>query len=236
MNVLTLFKKEFKSYFNSAIAYIALACFLAISSFLFFMDFFLFNQATMRGFFMFLPWIFLFLIPAITMRSWAEEKKLGTIETLMTLPVKDYEAVTGKYLASLAFLAIGIALTVTVPLTIAILGEPDSGPIIGGYLGALLMGSTYLAIGHWMSSLTRDQIVAFIGSLSVIFVLLLIGESFIFAALPDALVPFAEYLGLGSHFRNIGRGVIDTRDIVYYLSMTGLFIYLNIQNIRRRKW
>lgn len=236
MNVLAIFKKEFRSYFNSAIAYIALACFLAISSFLFFLDFFLYNQASMRGFFSFLPWIFLFLVPAITMRSWAEEKKLGTIETLMTLPVKDGEAVAGKYLASLAFLAIGIALTFTIPLTISILGDPDSGPIIGGYVGTLLMGSAYLAVGHWMSSQTKDQIVAFIGALTAIFVLLLVGESVILSALPDSIVPLAEYIGLGSHFRNIGRGVIDTRDIIYYLTLTGLFIYLNIYNVRRRKW
>jgi ABC-2 type transport system permease protein len=235
-NIYAVFKKELKTYFTTPIAYIIITVFLLINNWLFFRGFFIMNQATMRSFFGAMPWIFLFFIPAITMRLWAEEKRSGTFELLMTLPLKDIEVILGKYLASLVFLIITIGLTLSLPITISYLGEPDMGPIIGGYLGIIFLGAAYLAIGSFISSLTKNQIIAFILSIATCFALFIIGENMVLMNLPHFLVPFFEYLGLGSHFTSISRGVIDSRDIVYYLSIVYFFIYLNIRFIESRKW
>jgi ABC-2 type transport system permease protein len=235
-NVYTIFKRELKGYFNSAIAYICITVFLVLVNWLFFRIFFVEGQAHLRNFFNLIPWIFLFFIPAITMRLWAEEKKLGTFEILMTLPVKDYEVVLGKFLASYLFLLITLALTIGIPVTAAYLGDPDWGPIIGGYLGLLLMGGVYLAIGLFCSSLTMNQIVAFVVSIAVSFALFIVGENIVLFALPRFLVPFFEYLGVNTHFASISRGVIDSRDIIYYLSAIAFFLYLNVRALESRKW
>ncbi len=235
-NILAIFKKEFKAYFLSPIAYVFITVYLMVTNFLFFQSFFIINQAEMRSYFGLLPWIFLFFIPAITMRSWAEEKKGKTLELLLTWPITDVEVVIGKFLASFAFLTIVILLSITVPITIAVLGNPDPGPIIGGYIGAILMGAAYLGIGLWVSSLTENQIVAFIVGVVVTFVLFIIGNPFVTMVAPNALVPVLNYLGLGNHFESIGRGVIDTRDVVYYLSVIGFFLFLNVRSIESRKW
>lgn len=235
-NTAAIFKKEFRSYFNSAIAYIYIATFLVISSWLFFRPFFLYNQADMRPLFDVLPWVYLFFIPAVTMRLWAEEKKLGTIEILMTLPVKDHEVVLGKFLASHVFLSVAVLLTFPIPLTISLLGNADIGPIIGGYLGCLLMGGAYIAIGLYVSSLTENQIIAFIVGVSIIFAFFIIGHDIVLFTLPHKIVPFLSYLGLGTHFENMRKGIIDSRDIVYYLSIIGFFIFLNLRHIEGRRW
>lgn len=235
-NIIAIFKKEFRTYFDSPIAYIFITAFLVFSMWIFFRSFFLIGQANMRGFFSLLPWIFLFFVPAITMRLWAEEKKIGTIEVLMTLPVKDHEVIFGKYMAAYLFLIVTILLSITLPITLTIIGEPDLGPIIGGYLGALLMGGAYLAIGLFASSLTENQIVAFILGIAFCFFLFIIGENFVLMAIPSKLAAIFSYLGLGSHFESIGRGVIDTRDIIYYLSVIGFFLFLNIRTLESRKW
>ncbi|MGA1868625.1 MAG: ABC transporter permease subunit [bacterium] len=235
-NIIAIFKKEFASYFNSPIAYIYITAFLVFSSWIFFRGFFLIGQANMRAFFSLLPWIFLFFIPAITMRLWAEEKKLGTMEVLMTLPITDTEVVIGKFLAAFIFFAFSILLSFTIPLTLFFLGSPDIGPIIGGYLGALLMGGAYLSIGLFVSSLTENQIVAFILGIFFCFVLFIIGEDIVLMALPSTLASICSFLGLGYHFKSIGRGIIDTRDIIYYLSVIGFFLFLNIRSIESRKW
>jgi ABC-2 type transport system permease protein len=235
-NIITIFKKEFKAYFLSPIAYVFITVYLVATNFLFFQGFFIMNQASMRNYFGLLPWVFLFFVPAITMRSWAEEKKGKTIELLLTWPLSDLEVVTGKFLASFCFLAVSILLSITVPITIAFLGSPDVGPIIGGYVGALLMGAAYLAIGLWISSLTENQIVAFIVGVVVTFILFIISSPFVTMAAPYYLVPFLTYIGLGSHFESIGRGVIDSRDVIYYLSVIGFFLFLNIRSLESRKW
>ena len=235
-NTYAVFKKEFKTYFNTPIAYIIITVFLLITNWLFFRGFFLVNQATMRSFFGSMPWIFLFFVPAITMRLWAEEKRSGAIELIMTLPLRDVEVILGKYLASLLFLIITIFLTLSLPITVSFLGEPDMGPIIGGYLGIIFLGAAYLAIGSFISSLTRNQIIAFILSIAVCFGLFIVGENLVLMNLPHFLAPFFEYLGLGSHFSSISRGVIDSRDVIYYLSMVIFFIYLNIRSVESRKW
>ena len=235
-NILAIYKKEFASYFNSPIAYIYITAFLVFSGWIFFRGFFLIGQANMRGFFSLLPWIFLFFIPAITMRLWAEEKKIGTMEILMTLPVTDTEVVLGKFLAAFIFFSITILLTLTIPLTLFYLGKPDIGPIIGGYLGALLMGAAYLSIGLFVSSLTENQIVAFILGIFLCFILFIIGEDIVLMALPSSIASIFSFLGLGYHFKSIGRGIIDTRDIIYYLAVIGFFLFLNIRSIESRKW
>ncbi len=235
-HIAAIFKKEFKAYFLSPIAYIFITVYLVVTNALFFQSFFLMNQADMRGYFALLPWIFLFFIPAITMRVWAEEKKMKTLELLLTWPLSDVEVVVGKFLASFCFLAVSILLSITVPVTIMILGRPDLGPIIGGYLGALLMGGAYLAIGLWVSSLTENQITAFIVGVVCTFVMFIIGNPFITMAAPAFLVPTLTYLGLGTHFESIGRGVVDSRDIIYYISVIWFFLFLNIRSIESRKW
>jgi len=231
-----IFWKEFKGYFNSPVAYIFIISFLVFSNWIFFKGFFIMNQASLRSFFGLLPWVFLFLAPAVTMRSWAEEKKLGTMELLMTLPVKDYEVVIGKFLAGFVFLMVTLICTFPLPLTVMLLGNPDIGPIWGGYLGAFFMGGAYLAVGLFASSLTENQIVAFIVGIFLSFALLIVGENLVLINLPGALVPAFAYLGLGAHFESIGRGVIDSRDLVYYSTMIGFFLFLNGLSVESRKW
>jgi ABC-2 type transport system permease protein len=233
---LAIFKKEFKSFFISPIAYVFITVYLVVTNFLFFQGFFIINQAEMRGYFGLLPWIFLFFVPAITMRTWAEEKKVRTLELLQTWPVTDIEVVAGKFLASFCFLAIAIMLSITIPVTVFSLGSPDIGPIVGGYLGTLLMGAAYMAIGFWISSLTENQIVAFILGVVATFILFIIGNQFVTLVAPAALVPLLSYLGLGNHFESIARGVVDSRDIIYYLSVIGFFLFLNVQTLGSRKW
>jgi ABC-2 type transport system permease protein len=235
-NVLTIFGKEFKSYFVSPIAYVFIMVYLVVTNFLFFQGFFLINQADMRGYFGLLPWIFLFFVPAITMRTWAEEKKMKTLEVLLTWPIRDAELVVGKFLAAFAVLALALALSITIPITILFLGNPDVGAIVCSYFGALLMGAAYLAIGLWLSSITENQIVAFILGVVATFVLFIVGTPFVTMAAPAWLVPVLSYLGLGTHFDSISRGVIDSRDIIYYFSVIGFFLFLNVRSLESRKW
>jgi ABC-2 type transport system permease protein len=235
-DIFIIFKKEFKSYFLSPIAYVFITVYLVLTNFLFFQSFFLANQADMRSYFSLLPWLFLVFIPAITMRSWAEEKKTKTIELLLTWPVKDSSIVMGKFFAALAFLALALVMSFTVPVSIAILGNPDGGVIVGSYLGSLLLGASYISIGLWVSSLTENQILAFIGSIIIILFFLLIGTSLVTSFVPSQFVDILAFIGITTHFESISRGVIDSRDIIYYLSVIGLFLFLNVQSLESRKW
>ena len=167
--ILTIFRKELKSYFISPIAYIFMITFLVFMSWYFFRGFFIVGEASMRSFFTFIPWIFLFFIPAISMRSWSDENKSGTLAFLLTFPVRDYEVVIGKYLASLVLMILTVLGTLPLVMVVNFFGDPDMGPIIGGYLGVILLGSAYLAIGFVMSLTTKNQIIAFIMSLLVCF-------------------------------------------------------------------
>lgn len=234
--IFPLIKKELQGYFNSPIAYIFITVFLVLSNWLFFRTFFLENQATMREFFALLPWIFLFLVPAVTMRLWAEEKKLGTLEVLMTLPVRDSDVVLGKFFASLIFLTITILLSFPFVLILMFLGKPDLGLIFTQYLSSLLLGASYLAIGLYVSSITSNQIIAFILAVFLSFIFLIIGEPLVLFSAPNFLVPLLKYLGLGAHFDSMGRGVIDSRDLLYYLSITIIFLVFNIRSLARRIW
>jgi ABC-2 type transport system permease protein len=235
-NVVTILRKELKSYWNSPIAYIFATVFLALISWLFFENFFLEGQAQLRDFFGLLPMAFVLFVPAVTMRLWAEEKKLGTIELLMTLPLKDHEVVLGKFLAAFLFLAITILLSFPLAAIVALLGNPDPGPIVGGYLGALLLGAAFLAVGIFVSSLTSNQIVALVVSFLIAILLLMVDSSVVLSKVPAFLAPAFEFLGVRTHFESIERGVVDSRDLLYFLSVTGFFLYLNVRTIESRKW
>jgi ABC-2 type transport system permease protein len=232
----TLFKKELMSYFNSPIAYIFIAVFLVAGNWLFFQNFFIYQQATMREYFALLPWIFLFLTPAVTMRLWAEEKKSGTIEFLLTLPITEWQAVLAKFFGALAFMFIALLLTFTIPFSIAFLGRMDFGPVIGSYLGSIFLAGAYLSLGLLISSLTRNQIIAFVLGLVVCFAAFIIGSDFVLLSAPNFIAPLLSYLGLGTHFDNIARGVIDSKDVIYYLSFIFFFLWLNAGVIRKRAW
>jgi ABC-2 type transport system permease protein len=231
-----LFRKELMSYFNSPIAYIFIGVFLVIGNWLFLKNFFLIGQVSMRAYFDLLPWIFLFLSPAITMRLWAEEKKTGTIEFLLTLPVTDWQVVLAKFFSSLAFILISLLLSITLPITLAILGNVDWGPIIGGYLGALFLGGAYLSLGLFISSLTKNQIIAFVLGLVACFMAFIVGADFVLIGAPKFAAPIMKFLGLGSHFYNITKGVIDSKDIIYYGSFIFIFLWLNARIIQSRGW
>ncbi len=236
-NIKTILFKELKSYFNSAIAYIVIIVFLIIGGILFSISFFPSNIASMRDFFgsFFIQLIlFVIFIPAITMRSFSEEKKQGTLELLLTKPVEDIELILGKYFA--AFLLVCITL---IPTLLYFLGVWYLGPlafyeVITGYLAFLLMAAMYVAIGVFVSSLTENQIVAFIVSVLIALFFFLVGKFLMLLPLP--LVSFFEYFTTDYHFNNIMRGVIDSRDIIYYLSMTFFLVFLTKVSVESRKW
>jgi ABC-2 type transport system permease protein len=234
--VYTLIKKELASYFNSPIAYIFIAGFLIVGNWLFFNTFFLVGQASLRNYFAILPWLFLFLSPAITMRLWAEEKKAGTIEFLLTLPITDWQAVLGKFLGALIFMMITLALTITLPFTVNSLGSLDWGVVFGSYLGAVFMAGAYLSLGLFISSMTKNQIIAFVLGLAACFAFFIIGADFVLMTAPQGLAPIMRFLGLSSHFNNISKGVLDTKDILYYLSFMFVFLWLNAKIIANRAW
>ena len=235
-NVLGVYKRELRSYFDSPIAYIFIVVFLLLSTWLFFRGFFVYGQADLRGFFSLLPWTFLFFVPAVAMRLWAEERKLGTLELLMTLPVRDGEVIAGKFLAGLSLITLTVFLGFPLVIITAALGDLDPGPVWGGFLGAILLGGAYLAIGLFVSSLTDNQIIAFIVSVVVCFLLFIVGEPLVLINAPRSLAPLFSFLGLGAHFQSISRGVIDSRDVIYYLSIIAFFLMLNRVSLEGRRW
>jgi ABC-2 type transport system permease protein len=218
-----IFKKEFRTYFVSPIAYIVISVFLIVVGWFFFSTFFLFNQAGLRNFFVLLPIVFAFVIPAVTMRLFSEELHIGSYEILLTMPVTFREVVLGKFLASTAFIAAMLFPTLAYPVTVSFLGDLDWGPVVGGYVGALLLGASFAGIGLFASSLTRNQIVAFIIGVAVCFALVLIDK--IIFLVPAPLAGVLQYLGAGYHFENIAKGILDSRDILYFLSVIFLSLY-----------
>lgn len=235
-SVYVLFKKELVSYFNSPIAYIYLAVFLVLGNWLFVKPFFLNAELSMRAYFGLWPWLLLFMAPAITMRSWSEEKKSGTIEFLLTLPLSSWQLVLAKFAAAWSFLLISLALTLSLPISLSRLGQLDWGPVIGGYLGAAILGATYLAIGLVMSVMTKNQIIALISSLSLSFLLFIVGQDFILATVGGGLAKLLAFISLGTRFENIARGLIDSRDVIYYVSLSYLCLWLNVKLLEARKW
>ncbi|MBW2145027.1 MAG: ABC transporter permease subunit [Deltaproteobacteria bacterium] len=221
--VKNIFWKEFMTYFLSPIAYIVISIFLLITGWFFFMVFFLYNQADLRDFFGLLPIIFSFVVPAITMRLFSEELNIGSYEILLTLPVTSRDVILGKFLASVAFISAMLVPTLAYPITISFIGQLDWGPVAGGYIGAVLLSAAFSAIGLFASSLTRNQIIAFIIGLAICFALTLIDKMLFF--LPQSLLGIFEYLGADFHFQNISKGIIDTRDILYFLSVSFVGLY-----------
>ena len=230
----TIARRELRSYFQSPIAYIVLSVFMIVTGFLFFDRFFSVRIAKMDALFGNLPFIFLFFGPALAMRLLAEERGSGTIELLLTMPVRDWEVVLGKYLAALALLTVGLLGTVPFAITIGKLGNLDAGPVITGYLGAVLLGGLYLAAGLFASSLSRNQVVAFVIGLLICFALFLV-EWFVDAA-GATWGRVLQYLSPQHHFQAITRGVIPLRSVVYYLSTIGAVLVFTVQVLESRKW
>ncbi len=222
------------AYFYSPVAYIVISVFLILTGWFFTSEMFLSNESSLRSVFGIIPFIFIFFIPAVTMRLLSEERKSGTIELLVTMPVSDIEIVLGKYFAGLGFLIVALLFTIPYALTIMILGEPDTGMLFTGYIGLVLMGASYVAIGIFASTVSKNQVVAFIISFAIIFVLWLINKFLMFV--PPPLVPLLQYLSIDYHYENIGRGVIDSRDIAYYLSLIVFMLSLAKLSLESRKW
>lgn len=228
-----IIKRELAAYFATPLAYVFIVIFLAMSGALtFFMGaFFERGQADMTSFFTFHPWLYLFLIPAVSMRLWAEERKTGTVELLLTLPTPTWTIVFGKFIAAWAFIAIAIAMTFPLWITVNYLGEPDNGVIVASYIGTLVMAGAYLAIGSCLSAVTKNQVIAFIISSVVCFLFLMSGlelvQSFFQGWAPEFVLDALRSLSFLTHFNTIIRGVIDLRDVIYFASMIGVFLYAN---------
>ena len=218
-----IFRKEFTAYFVSPIAYIVISIFLLVTGWFFFTTFFLYNQANLRNFFALLPITFSFVVPAITMRLFSEELNVGSYEILLTMPVTFRDVVLGKFLAAVGLVATMLIPTLAYPITVSSLGQLDWGPVVGGYIGAILLGAAFSAIGLFASSLTRNQIIAFIIGMIICFSLTLIDKMLFF--LPQSMLGVLEYLGADFHFVNISKGVIDSRDIMYFLSVSFVGLY-----------
>jgi len=230
--------RELRAYFNSPIAYVFLSVFAGAALFTFFNveAFFARGVADLRGLFAPLPLLMILLVPALTMRLWAEEQKQGTLEVLLTLPVRDHELVAGKFLASWILLGCALGLTLALPVSAAILGRLDWGPVVGGYLGAVLLGGAYLAAGQFLSASTENQILAFILALVVCLALYGVGTEAFAGLFSDRLAGVLRALGTGSRFQSIARGVIDLRDLVYYASLTLFFLAACVLAVRARRW
>jgi ABC-2 type transport system permease protein len=232
----TIARKEFGTFFKTPVAYIVICAFQILVGWLFFSTYFAGKEASMRGFFDWLPFTFMIFAPAISMRMWAEERKIGTFETLLTMPIADTAIVFGKFLAALGLLSVMLALTLPVAFIVGYTSAApvDVGPIVGGYLGALLLGGTYLAMGLFASAITENQIVGFILGLVFAVVFYFIGLPVLAQVLPGSLGEFLRLLSVNHHFDNIGRGVIDSRDVVYYGSMITVFLMANVAAVRLR--
>jgi ABC-2 type transport system permease protein len=216
-------RRELRSYFVTPVAYVFLVIFLVLAGILTFYvgDFYERGQADLQPFFMMHPWLYLILVPAITMRMWAEETKGGTLELLLTLPLTLWQAMLGKFLAAWLFIGLALVLTFPIWITVNYLGSPDNGVILASYLGSWLMAGTFIAIGACLSALTRSQVVAFILTALVCVLLILVGQpqvlDFFSGALPRKLINAVAHLSMLRHFEAIARGVLDVRDLLYFL-------------------
>jgi ABC-2 type transport system permease protein len=237
-HVWSIARKELRGYFNSAVALIFLATFLGVVLFTFFWvdKFFSRNIADVRPMFDWLPLLLIFLIGALSMRLWSEEQKVGTIEILLTLPVPHWQLVLGKFLAGLTLVALALALTLGLPITVAMMGELDKGPVIGGYIGALLLAGAYLSVGMCVSAVTDNQIVSLIMTVLLCLLLYLPGAETVAGIFGTDAAEIMRRLGTGSRFDSIARGVIDLRDLVYYFSFVLVFLGLNIVLLKAKGW
>ena len=240
-NIKAIFKRELLGYFESPVAYVFIIIFLLLLGFFTFNigKFFEANQADLRGFFDWHPWVYMFLIPAVAMRLWAEDRRLGTIELLLTLPVTVMETILGKFLAAWCFLGICLILTFPIIVTVVYLGNPDLGVATCAYVGSFLLAGAFLSVGIMTSSLTRSQVISFIISVVLCLFLILAGYSPVLDALygwtPAWLVNLVSQLSFLTHFHSIERGVLDVRDILYYISVMVFFLFVTGVIIQNRR-
>jgi ABC-2 type transport system permease protein len=231
--IAALFRRELRSYFVTPVAYVFIVIFLILmGTFTFYLGgFYERGQADLSAFFNYHPWLYLFLVPAIAMRLWAEERKTGSVELLMTLPVTPWQAVLGKYLAAWAFTGIALALTFPIWVTVNYLGDPDNGAILAAYVGSFLMAGGFLAIGACLSATTKNQVIAFVLTVVACFGFLLSGFPLVLdlfsAWAPQTIVDGIASLSFLTHFSNISKGVIDFRDVVYFALLIAVFLYAN---------
>lgn len=233
-NMIMIARKELRAYFASPIAYVVIGAFLAIMGVFFWWLVALGREASLRWVLQDMVFTLLFVAPALTMRLLAEEQQSGTIELLLTLPVRDWQVVLGKFLASLAVFGAMLGLTLYYPSILFVFGNPDPGAIIGGYVGLMLLGAAFLSIGLFTSSLTRNQVVAALLGFGVMLILWLIDIAGRLFGPPVSDV--VAYLSLSEHYFDFVRGVIDTRDVTYYLSMIAAFLFLSVQTLQSRRW
>ena len=240
-NTLFVIRRELADYFTTPVAYVFIVVFLGLlGAVTFFMgSFFGRGQADLSAFFQFHAWVYMLLIPAISMRMWAEERKSGTIELLMTLPLSLKQVVIGKYLAAVIFVTITLALTFPLWITVNYLGDPDNGIILTGYVGSLLMAAGFLAIGAFISALTKNQVVAFVMTTAVCFVLIASGAPIVLSLFsgwaPKFLIEFIASLSFLTHYADISKGVLDLRDAIYFLSVITVFLVANMLAVDRLK-
>jgi ABC-2 type transport system permease protein len=232
-NVLTIFRREFVSYFTTPLAYVFIVIFLVMAGMLTFFigNFFDRGQADLQPFFAFHPWLYLVLIPALSMRLWAEERKSGTIELFLTLPIRMTEAVVGKFLAAWCFAGIALALTFPFWITVNLLGGPDNGVIVASYIGSWLMAGALLAIGACVSAATKNQVIAFVVTAAVAFIFTVAGSPVVLGLLqgwaPEWLIGAVTQISFLDHFSAITRGVLDIRDLAYFVLIIIAFLFAN---------
>jgi ABC-2 type transport system permease protein len=231
---LTIAKREFRGYFNSPAAYIVICMFLLLMGFFFWNPFFLINRASVRSMYDLMAVLLLPTAPALTMGLIAEEKRTGTVEILLTMPVKDTEVILGKYLAALGLLAALLACTVAYPISVATLGHLDWGPVVAGYFALLLQGGAMLAVGVLASSWTDNQLIAFFTSGMICFAFWIISRFLPF--MPQSAASIVEWLSFDYHFQDLVRGVIDTRHVIYFLSVIGFSLALAFRSLESRRW
>ena len=235
MRIWTVARRELKALFDVPTGYVLLVVFLAINGFLFFRQAYLTQVASLRPMLDVLPWLFLFFVPAVTMRSLAEDIRGGQLEVVLAQPLSELELLLGKYVASVLFLWIALALTICIPLGLSLGAAMPWGTVLAQYVGAGLLAAGFAAIGTWASSLSRSQITAFMLALVLMFVLILVGLNPLLVGLPAGLSAIAARIGVLSHFDSIGRGVLDLRDIIYFLSLAGIFLALAYGALLSRK-
>ena len=234
-NIIAIFRRELASYFDSPLAYIVIPAFLMlVGGFsLYFQDIFVARIASLRVVFFWAAVFNLLLIPAVTMKLFAEERRSGTIEMLATLPVTETEMVLGKYLAALALITIALVLTVTYPITLGFYGDLDLGPLFGGYVGLFLMGAAFTAIGCAASALTHSQVIAFLIALTVGMVPFATGYAL--ASVPAVILPVVQYISFEYHMGSLSKGVVDSRNIIFYGSVIAMFLHLAVFALERRR-
>lgn len=236
---LILAKKEFRSYFISPIAYVYLIIFLSVPTWIFFTTLFEVKEASLRYYFNLMVWVLIFFIPAVSMRLWSEEKRTGTIEVLFTMPLSNIEIVAGKFLGGLFFILLSIIATLPVPLIVNSLGQLDWGIIFTSYIGFFLISTLFLSIGMFFSVTTRNQIVAYLVTMIILFILVIINKDFILKQIPGSLSflkKFFVLIGLTDRVETFLRGLIDTRDMFYFIGISFIFLLSNYLWIEGRKW